>query len=92
MDLRFFHLPLEEVLNGEGVQRQLEDVARSVQAAAEGAPGTSDLSFRTRRGKGPKGAFAQAIMFGSGALAVEYGSRNNRPYAPLRSALARKAH
>lgn len=81
---------LEDVLNSDGVQKELQRHAEGIVDSASGATGTSRMQFRTRRGKGPKGAFAQAIMSGDGALAVEYGSRNNPAYAPLRSALRRR--
>lgn len=45
------------------------------------------LTLSTRRGRGPNGAFAQVIMRGPGALAVEFGTRRRRPMAPLRRAL-----
>lgn len=45
------------------------------------------MTLRTRSGRGRRGAFSQVIMRGQGALAVEYGSRKNPPYAPLRRAL-----
>lgn len=81
---------LDDVLNSSGVQKELERHAQAVADSAEGSPGSSRMQFRTKKGKGPKGAFAQAIMSGDGALAVEFGSRNNPAYSPLRSALRRR--
>lgn len=45
------------------------------------------LVVYTRKGKSRRGAFAQIVMKGQGALAIEYGSRKNPPYAPLRRAM-----
>lgn len=87
MNLRFFPNELDDVLNSAGVQKELEQHAKSVVSRARGNRGTSKMTFRTRRGKSRKGGYAQAIMSGEGVLAVEFGSKNNPPYAPLRSAM-----
>lgn len=87
MRITFHREALDDVLNSDGVQKELEKHAKTVANRAQGSRGTSDLTFRTRRGKSRKGAFAQTIMRGDGALAVEFGSRNNEPLAPLRNAL-----
>jgi hypothetical protein len=50
-------------------------------------PAAGKLHLSTKRGRGPNGAFAQVIMRGPGALAVEFGTRRSRPLAPLRRAL-----
>lgn len=41
----------------------------------------------TRKGVSRKGAFAQVIMRGEGAIAVEFGTRRSKPQAPLRKAM-----
>lgn len=90
MDLRFFPGALDDVLNGEGVQAELERHADAVVEAAQGSHGTSRMRFRTRKGRGRRGAFAQAIMSGDGAIAVEFGTSRTPPLSPLRSALRRR--
>ena len=45
------------------------------------------MTIDTRKGVSSRDAFAQVVMSGQGALAVEFGSSKNPPYAPLRSAL-----
>lgn len=47
-----------------------------------------NVTVFSRHGVGRRGAFAQVIMRGSGAKAIEFGSRNNPPLAPLRKALS----
>lgn len=69
-----------EMVNELG--RIAEDLAGTVNAPA-------DMTIATRKGHSRRGAFAQVQMLGDGAVAVEFGSRNNPPLAPLRSALAR---
>lgn len=90
MELRFFPGALDDVLNGDGVQSELERHAEAVVESAQGSRGTSRLRFRTRKGRGRRGAFAQAIMSGEGALPVEFGTSKVPPLAPLRSALRRR--
>ena len=89
MNLRFFPNQLDDVLNSDGVQKELLKHAKGVASTASSNRGASTMRFRTRKGKSRRGAYAQAIMSGDGALAVEFGSRNNPAYSPLRSALAR---
>lgn len=97
MNLRFLHPNLELVLNGEGVQRQLERVAHDIEGDVRSdlreQPG---VAVSVRSGKSSRGAFAQVIMRDeehvAGAVAIEFGTRGNGPKAPLRSALARRAH
>lgn len=87
--LRWNHRALDDVLNGDGVQADLEQHAQAVVSAAQGARGTSKMRFRTKKGKGRRGAFAQAIMTGEGALSVEFGTSRAPALAPLRNALRR---
>lgn len=91
MTVRFSKRQLDDVLNGPAVQDELERHARRVADLASGGHGASRLTFSTRKGRGPQGAFAQTIMRGDGAVAIEFGSRNNPPYAPLRRALRGEA-
>lgn len=56
-------------------------------AARVHLPSRAKLSLSTKRGMGPRGAFSQVIMRGSGALAIEFGTRRRRAVAPLRRAL-----
>lgn len=46
----------------------------------------------SREGVGSRGAFGQAVMHGSGALLLEFGSERQAARAPLRNALHRKRH
>lgn len=90
--LRFFPQQLESVLNGEGVQRQLhevaDDIARLVRSDLRQQPG---VSVYVRSGESRRGAFAQTVMRDeehvAGAIAIEYGTRGAGPKAPLRTAL-----
>ncbi|MFA5517426.1 MAG: hypothetical protein WDA20_14200 [Desulfuromonadales bacterium] len=50
-------------------------------------PATSDLTVFAGAGIGPRGPYAQAGMRGRGAVAIEFGSRNAPPQAPVRRAL-----
>ena len=47
----------------------------------------SSWRFWVRGGKGPNGAFAQAIITGSGAQLAEFGGSRSPAYAMLRSSL-----
>lgn len=64
--------------------QQLESVANEV-AGRVRAP--SRMRVWVKRGIGPRGAFAQVIMEGPGALTEEFGSSTRAPKAPLRTAL-----
>lgn len=50
-------------------------------------PSRSDLEVFAGSGVGPRGPYAQAGMRGPGAVAIEFGSRNGPPQAPVRRAL-----
>lgn len=50
-------------------------------------PSGTDLTVFAGSGVGPRGPYAQAGMRGSGAVAIEFGSRNAPPQAPVRRAL-----
>jgi len=62
------------------LQRQADTVSRRVSAP-------SHLRISTRSGVGSQGAYSQVRMHGRGAVAIEFGGRNNAPMAPLRKAL-----
>lgn len=95
MNLRFFPNELEDVLNSEGVQKELKKHANAIQAGVRddlrSSPG---VQVFVRSGKSPRGAFAQVVMRDeehvAGAMAIEFGTRGTGPKAPLRSALARR--
>lgn len=50
-------------------------------------PARSDIDVFAGSGTGPHGPYAQAGMRGPGAVAIEFGSRNGPPQAPVRRAL-----
>ena len=75
---------LEALVTGPATWQYLERVARTVAARVE-AP--SHLRVWVKRGDGPRGPFAQVIMEGQGAPAIEFGTRTRPPNAPLRRAL-----
>ncbi len=50
-------------------------------------PAGADLTVFVGSGVGPRGSYAQAGMRGPGAVAIEFGSRNAPPQAPVRRAL-----
>lgn len=77
---------LEEIKRSPEVAEMLGGVADGV---AQGVNAPSTVEVSTRHGVGRRGAFAQVVMTGSGALAIEFGSRHNPPLAPLRNALRR---
>jgi hypothetical protein len=62
--------------------RVAEQVARDADTRA-----WSHLELSSRSGVGHRGAFGQAVMSGSGALACEFGTRRQPARAPLRAAL-----
>lgn len=73
-----------EALAWPALAREAEKIRSRVRLPS-GAKGIQILPVK--RGIGPNGAFAQVIMRGRGALAIEFGSRNGPPVAPLRRAL-----
>jgi len=84
MQIRMIPGALERLERQIDVAIQLLERAEQVRQRVQ-APSRMELS--TRSGVGPQGAFAQVTMHGPGAIAAEYGSRNNPPGAHLRSAL-----
>lgn len=75
---------IDQLMRSEEVAAELGKVAGQVRGRVR-AP--SRMQVFDRHGVGPRGAFAQVIMRGPGALTVEYGNRTRAPKAPLRGAL-----
>lgn len=69
----------------------VDDLAAEAQRIASRVklPRRANLTLSTRRGVGPRGAFAQVVMRGEAALAIEFGTRRSRAVAPLRRAMGR---
>lgn len=89
MRIRFHETELRRIAESDEVIEELRRHAGKVAGAAS-AIAPSHLEFSTRAGRAGRGVFAQAIMQGRAAVAIEFGSKNNAPYAPLRKALARR--
>lgn len=85
--VRILHDGIRELERSPEVAALLGNEAATVQRRVR-AP--SHLRLSTRKGVGPRGAFAQVIMRGRGVIPIEFGSRNNAPMAPLRNALRGK--
>lgn len=84
--IRFFR-NADETLNRLSVGELRKD-AREVAARVRlPTRRRKDLTLSTKAGMGPRGAFSQVIMRGPGALAIEFGTRRTRAFAPLRRAL-----
>jgi len=84
MQFRMIPGALEQLTRDARVADQLGDEAERLRRKVR-AP--SRMTLTTRSGVGRKGAFAQVVMRGPGAVAAEFGSRNNAPGAHLRSVL-----
>lgn len=82
--VKLFQDAIDSLAEDPAIADELGKAADKVRASVR-AP--RHLRVWTRRGVGPRGAFAQVGMTGQGALAIEYGSRKNRALAPLRSAI-----
>lgn len=71
--------------------RALRPEAQKVLDASRGRVPSWDVvpswRFWVKGGRGPSGAFAQAIITGSGVQLAEFGGTRSRPYAMLRSSL-----
>ena len=78
---------IKELADSDAVVDALGQVAQKVTARIQ-AP--SRMSKYTRAGKSDKGAFAQSVVRGPGAVAWEYGSRYNPPAGQIRGAVSRK--
>jgi hypothetical protein len=81
---------MERIATGAKTWQYLEKVANEIAGRVQ-AP--SKFRIWVKRGvahSGRRQAFAQVIMEGSGALAVEFGTKKTRPIAPLRKALRGK--
>ena len=66
---------------------EAEKVLTSARGRAPSWSATQQWRWWTKAGKGPQGAFAQAIVTGSGTQLAEWGGARSRPYAMLRSSL-----
>jgi hypothetical protein len=86
MDAKFDPNAIRRLAYEKSIVGSLAEEAAKVRARVR-TPRRAQLALETRAGVGPKGAFAQVVMRGRGALAIEFGSRNNPPFAPLRKAL-----
>lgn len=81
---------LEAGITAMGEEREVVQILRDKANDLKGRvrlPSRAKLTLSTRAGVGPRGAFSQVMMHGSGALAIEFGTRRRRAIAPLRSAL-----
>lgn len=87
MRIKLDNSALERAIeNSPGLVDELRDAADGI-ARRIRPPASAELEVFTLADKGPRGPFAQAVMRGEAALAVEFGSRNNPPYAPVRRAV-----
>lgn len=88
MDVKFDDNIIKRIAYEKGVKTNLAEEAEKVRGRVQ-VPrrAQSKLEVSVRSGIGGSGAYAQVIMRGPGALAIEFGSRNNAPIAPLRKAL-----
>lgn len=84
MQFRMIPGALERLVQDASIADQLGEEAERLRRKVR-AP--SRMTLTTRSGVGRKGAFAQVVMRGPGAIAAEFGSRNNAPGAHLRSVL-----
>lgn len=88
MEVKIDTSSLKGMLAQDGVRNMLFVEANKIAARVQ-VPRRAQhkIAVTTRVGKGRSGAFSQVVMRGQGALAIEFGSRNNAPIAPLRKAL-----
>ena len=84
MQTRMIPRALEQLARDARLADQLGEEAERLRRQVR-AP--SRMTLTTRSGVGRKGAFAQLVMRGPGAVAAEFGSRTNAPGAHLRSVL-----
>lgn len=75
---------IQQIVEGAETWMALEKEAQRIAARVQ-VP--SKHRVWVKRGKGPKGAFAQVILEGPAAIAIEFGTRRSRAVAPLRRAL-----
>ncbi|MFA7297318.1 MAG: hypothetical protein WC211_09085 [Dehalococcoidia bacterium] len=88
MRLRLLDDAAEQILaeQAESVAAELQEHAVRI-AGRIRPPSGADLEVFVGSGIGPRGPYAQAGMRGPGAVAIEFGSRNGPPQAPVRRAL-----
>lgn len=88
MNVRIFQGAIDSLKDDPGVAEQLRKTAQKVKGRVR-AP--RRMRVFTRAGVGPRGAFAQVVMEDAddppGAVAVEFGTKDTPPLAPLRKAL-----
>lgn len=86
MSVRVRTIPgaIDELAESREMVAMLREVAGDISGRVR-AP--SHLTVSTRAGVGPRGAFAQVIMSGPGALTEEFGNSSRGPKAPLRRAI-----
>lgn len=87
MRVHILEAGIRELGGKQDIAGQLDEAAEELKARVRIPRRHNRLKLSTRHGVGPRGAFAQVIMRGSGALAVEFGTRRSAPVAPLRRAL-----
>lgn len=87
MSVRIIQAGIDALRSDEKVAADLGDVADKVRDTMR-VPARFRLS--TRHGVSRRGAFAQIIMRGGGAILYEFGGRGVAPRAPLRNAARRK--
>lgn len=79
---------IDDLESSPEVAGALGQVAQDVLPRARAkAPSWLQAQWLTRAGVGPRGAFAQAIARGSGAVLAEYGGRGRAPRAMFRSSI-----
>lgn len=82
--VKIFTEAIESLSESEEIPPELVKAAESI-ASRVRAP--RHLTVYTRKGVSSRGAFAQVVMRGRGAVAIEYGTARMRASAPLRNAL-----
>ncbi|MGE0133761.1 MAG: hypothetical protein AB7L91_06290 [Dehalococcoidia bacterium] len=75
---------LDELYKSDDMVDGLRTFAEEIAARVDEP---SHLTVRARAGVSRRGAFAQVIMRGPGALTIEFGNRSRPPKAPLRRAI-----
>jgi hypothetical protein len=93
-DVRVVALPVgikalenDSMVGYRALRPEAEKVLRSARTLSPSWDAVADWRYWVRGGSGPRGAFAQAIITGSGAQLAEFGGARSRPYAMLRRSL-----
>jgi hypothetical protein len=88
MRIRINQAGIRELEESPEIVGQLGQIAQSkLPAARAAAPRWLEAQWLVRAGVGPRGAFAQFIARGSGAVLAEYGGQNSPAYAYIRRGL-----